>query len=253
MIPAMRQCLVAVVLVTAIGAAGASSAATPRPPKLDDWCVTKAERRTAVALRATDGARVVGVLVGPASARRGVVIAHEWGGGLCNWLPYARRLARDGYRVLVLDLRGFVSSPKPRANRFRFDLDIAAGVRKLRRRGVQRVALVGGSMGATAVLVAAARIAPTVDAVIAASGPTSFRGLAALPAVRATQVPVLFVAASGDGGVAESAQALHAESASPAKQLAIVSGADHGYQLVTGAANAANRDLFGGFLRAHLG
>jgi dienelactone hydrolase len=244
--------LVAAVLVTA-GASGATAAATPRPPKLDDWCVTKAERRTAVALRATDGARVVGVLVGSASARRGIVIAHEWGGGLCNWLPYARRLARDGYRVLALDLRGSVSSPKPRANRFRFDLDIAAGVCELRRRGVQRVGLIGGSMGATAVLVAAARIAPTVDAVIAASGPTSFRGLAAEPAVRATRVPVLFVAASGDGGVAESAQALHAASASPTKQLAIVSGADHGYQLVIGASNAENRDLFGGFLRAHLG
>jgi hypothetical protein len=33
----------------------------------------------------------------------------------------------------------------------------------------------------------------------------------------------------------------------------IVSGTDHGCQLVTGAANAANRDLVGGFLRANLG
>lgn len=248
-----RWGLAAVVLVAAVGAAGATAATTPRPPKLIDWCVTKAERRGAVSLRASDGVRVVGVVIGPARARRGVVIAHESGGGLCNWLPYGRRLSREGYRVLVLDLRGYVSSPRPRINLTRFDLDIAAGVRELRRRGVQRVGLIGGSMGATASLVAAARIAPSVDAVIAVSGPASFRGLAAEPAVRAMRVPVLFVAASDDNGFADTARALHAESASPTKQLEIVPGRDHGYQLVTGAANSATRDLFGGFLRANLG
>jgi pimeloyl-ACP methyl ester carboxylesterase len=248
-----RWSLAAVVFVVAVGAAGATAAATPRPPKLVDWCVTKAERRGALALRASDGARVVGVLLGPVRARRGVVIAHESRGGLCNWLPYGRRLSREGYRVLALDLRGYGSSPTPRTNQFRYDLDIAAGVRELRRRGVQRVGLIGGSMGATAVLVAAARIAPAVDVVIAASGPTSFRGLDAIPAVRSMQAPVLFIAASDDLDFADAARALHAESASPRKQLEIVSGASHGYQLVTGPEDAANRDLFGGFLRGHLG
>jgi dienelactone hydrolase len=244
--------LVAVVLVAAIAVAGAT-AAQPRPPKLDDWCLTKAERRAAVALRASDGARVFGVVLGPARARRGVVFAHENGGGLCNWLPYGRRLAREGYRVLALNLRGFSSSPRPRRNLARFDLDIAAAVRELRRRGVQRVGLIGGSMGATAVLVAGARVTPTVDAVIAASGPTSFRGLDAEAAVGAMRVPVLFVAASDDAGFADAARTLHARSLSPTKRLEIVAGADHGFQLVTGTANAANRKLFGGFLRAQLG
>jgi pimeloyl-ACP methyl ester carboxylesterase len=244
--------LVAGVLIAALCAAGAS-AAKPRPPKLDDWCLTKAERRAAVSLRASDGARVLGVVLGGARARRGVVIAHENGGGLCNWVPYGRRLSRDGYRVLLLDLRGFVSSPKPRRNVYRFDLDIAAGTRELRRRGVRRVALVGGSMGATGGLVAASRITPTVDAVIAASGPTFFRGLDAEPAVVSTRVPTLFVAASDDAGFADAAKTLHARSAAPGKRLEIVPGADHGYQLVTGTANEPNRRLFGSFLSAHLG
>jgi pimeloyl-ACP methyl ester carboxylesterase len=248
----VKRGLVAVVLISAVCATSAA-AAKPRPPKLDDWCVTKAERRSAVALRASDGVRVLGVVLGGSRARRGVVIAHEAGGGLCNWMPYARRLSRQGFRVLALDLRGNASSPKPRANVFRFDLDIAAGARELRRRGVQRVALIGGSMGATAVLVAAARVRPPVDAVIAASGPTSYRGLDAEPAVAATQIPVLFIAASDDAGFADAARTLHARSASPAKRLEIVPGVDHGYQLVTGAANARNRELFGSFLSAHLG
>jgi dienelactone hydrolase len=242
-----------VVLIAAVGTASAAVAATPRPPKLVDWCVTKAERRGAVALRASDGARVVGVLIGPARASRGVVISHERGGGLCNWLPYGRQLAREGYRVLVLDLRGAVSSPKPRTNPFRYDLDIAAGVRELRRRGIRRVGLVGGSMGATASLVAAARVKPAVDAVIAASGAASFGGLAAGPAVRAMKVPVLFIAADDDNGFDDTARALHAESTSATKQLEIVAGREHGYELVTGPANARNRGLLTGFLQANLG
>jgi len=91
------------------------------------------------------------------------------------------------------------------------------------------------------------------DAVIAASGPASFRGLAAEPAVRAMQVSVLFIAANDDNGFADTARALHSGAASPMKQLEILPGRDHGYQLVTGSAKTANRDLFGSFLRANLG
>jgi pimeloyl-ACP methyl ester carboxylesterase len=248
----VRRGLVAGLLIAALCAAGAS-AAKPRPPKLDDWCLTKAEKRSAVALRASDGVRVLGVVLGGARARRGVVIAHENGGGLCNWMPYGRRLARSGIRVLALDLRGFASSPRPRRNVFRFDLDIAAGVKELRRRGVRSVGLIGGSMGATGVLVAASRVTPAVDVVIAASGPTSFRGLDAEPAVAAARMPVLFVAASDDAGFADAARTLHSRSGSPAKRLEIVPGVDHGFQLVSGASNEPNRRLFDSFLSAHLG
>ena len=248
----MARGLVAAVLIASVCAASAA-AAKPRPPKLDDWCLTKAERRNAVALRASDGARIVGVVLGKASAKRGVVIAHEAGSGMCNWVPYGRRLARNGFRVLPLDLRGFVSSPKPRRNVFRFDLDIAAGVKELRRRGVQRVGLIGGSMGATSVLVAASRVTPAVDVVIAASGPTSFRGLDAEPAVEAVRMPVLFIAASDDAGFADAARTLYARSSSTGKRLEIVPGVDHGSQLVSGASNEPNRRLFESFLSAHLG
>jgi dienelactone hydrolase len=243
-----------VVLATLVAAAallaGAGAAATPR---FDDWCVTKTERRGVVWLRTSDRKRVAGVLIGPRTSRRGVVIAHENGGGLCNWLPYGRRLARRGYRVLALDLRGFASSPQPRTNPYRYDLDVAAAVRELRRRGVRRVGLIGGSLGSTTVLVASARIAPPVDAVIAASGPTSFRGLDAEPAVASTRIPVLFIAAADDSGFADAARTLHARSVAPAKELTIVAGIDHGYQLVSGAANEPNRALFERFLGQHLG
>ena len=244
----MRVVFATVAALLAVGAAGAAT-----PPKLDDWCVTKAERRSAVSLRTSDRKRVVGVLIGPRTSRRGAVLAHEAGSGLCNWLPYGRRLARQGYRVLALDLRGFVSLPQPRTNRFRYDLDVAAAVRELRRRGVRRVGLVGGSMGSTTVLVASARIAPPVDAVIAASGPTSYRGLDAEAAVATSRVPTLFIAASDDAGFADAARTLHARSVSPVKELVIVPGIDHGYQLVSGASNEPNRAGFERFLREHLG
>ena len=111
---AMKGLLALALLATILGA-GTATAAKPKPPRLQDYCVTRAERRNnAVQFKAADGATLRGVLLGPRTSRRGVVIAHEGAGGLCNWLPYGRRLARLGYRTLVFDLRGFVSSPRTR-------------------------------------------------------------------------------------------------------------------------------------------
>jgi dienelactone hydrolase len=84
--------------------------------------------------------------------RRGLVLAHQRGGDLCEWVPIARSYARLGYRTLVFDFH----------DQDRLDDDVVAAVAELRRRGVTRVVLVGSSMGGTAVLVAATRIQPTV-------------------------------------------------------------------------------------------
>ena len=154
----MRSAAAVLFLALAVGLGTADAA----PPRLNAFCTTAADRRAAVAFRATDGARLVGVLLGPARSRAGVVVSHENEGSLCNWLPYGRRLARLGYRVLVYDSRGYGSSPRPRQRAERFELDVAGAVRELRRRGVRRVVVAGGSMGAMSSLVAAT-IDPTAS------------------------------------------------------------------------------------------
>ena len=249
----MRWGLTIVVLAALLGG-GTASAAKPKPPRLQDYCVTKAERRNnAVQFKASDGATLRGVLLGSRTSRRGVVVAHEGAGGLCNWLPYGRRLARLGYRVLVFDLRGFVSSPRTRLRQGRHDLDVVGAARELRRRGVQRVTLVGGSLGAMAVVAAAPQISPAVAGIIVASPGLVFRDLDAGAAAPAVRVPALFVVSSEDGEFPTSTRTIYERTSSTDKRLVLVPGTRHGYELVLTGDVASNRALFEEFLAKHLG
>lgn len=243
--------LLTLALVTVVVATGgvASAAQAPKPPRLHDWCVNRADRRAAIAFRATDGARLVGVLLGPRTARAGVVLSHEGQGGMCNWLAYGRRLARLGYRVLVYDARGHVSSPRPRSRLTRHELDVAGAVRELRRRGTTRVVLAGGSLGAMSSLVAATTITPPVAGVISVSPGLTFVTLEPLGAVHALRVPVLYIVAEGDDVFPDFARQLFAATGSEDKRLVVVGGAGHGYELVQGVARADVRELFESFLR----
>jgi alpha-beta hydrolase superfamily lysophospholipase len=245
--------LVALALLAAMLGAGTATAAKPKPPRLQDYCVTRAERKNnAVQFKAADGATLRGVLLGPRTSRRGVVIAHEGAGGLCNWLPYGRRLARLGYRVLVFDLRGFVSSPRTRQRQGRHDLDVVGAARELRRRGIRRVALVGGSLGAMAVVAAAPQITPAVDGIIVASPGLVFRDLDAGAAAPGVRVPALFVASTDDGEFPSSTRTIYERAASTDKRLVLVPGTRHGYELVLSGDVASNRALFEEFLGKHL-
>ena len=149
--------------------------AAPRPLRLDETCVTRAEKRRVVRFRTVDRVRLIGVELG-----RGpnvVVLAHQGGGGapgnLCAWVPYARSLARAGYRVLVFDHRGFGSSGRPaKVSRYlQVDLDVRAAVAVMRARGAKRIVLGGASLGGTAAIAAAAKIAPAVQGVFSIGSP----------------------------------------------------------------------------------
>ena len=244
--------VVAAVAAAACGAGAATTAAPPRP-KLVDWCATKADRKAAIRFRATDGARLVGVLLGPRSARAGVVLAHESGdAGLCNWIRYARVLARAGYRVLVFDARGSFSSPPSRAAPYRRDFDVAGATREVRRRGVARVVLVGGSLGAMASVAAAAAVEPPVAGVAAVSPALEFGGLDALAAMPHVRVPLLVVAAEQDREFAQYAQTLHDAAATSEKQLVLFPGTEHGYELVWPRQPGKAAAVVDAFVRARL-
>ena len=141
-----------------------------------------------------DAATLVGLTLG--RGRTGLVLGHQLGSDLCEWLPQARRFARLGYQVLVFDFAGFGDSrPGPDS---RVDNDVVAATAELRRRGVDRVVLVGSSMGGTAVLAAATRIHPPVAGVVSLSGPSGYGGVEAGAAMARLRVPVLFVVGADD-------------------------------------------------------
>jgi dienelactone hydrolase len=229
--------------------AGATLPSTP-PPGAHQRCLGPAERSAEVWFEASDGTRLSGVLLG--QGRTGVLLAHQRWFNLCSWMPFARHLAQQGYRVLAFDFRGFGASHAPAGSAARsLDLDIAAGVGYLRRQGVERVVLVGASMGATSALVVAARgsAGAQVAAVVSVSGPSRFYEMDAAVAVKRLRVPVLFVASGEEGSYTKAARLLYRNAGSRSKRMVIVPGRVHGIGLLEEGANAPQlRELVTSFI-----
>jgi dienelactone hydrolase len=239
--------LVVVALLGLPAAAAGRVEAGPPPLKLTERCVTKAERQRVVRFQAADGTRLIGVELG--SGPRGVVLSHGYRQSVCDWIRQARRLARAGYRVLVFDHRNHGSSVYTRKRFWRMDHDVVGAVRIVRRRGATTVVLAGSSMGATAVLVGAARATPDVDGVVSLSAPTHISTVNAEQAVRELSVPTVFMAAEDDDPFDDDARTLFEASAAREKRLELLTGsALHGTGLLS---DPSVRALFDEFLRDH--
>jgi pimeloyl-ACP methyl ester carboxylesterase len=210
--------------------AGPTVSASPGPtlPPVGAECPTQAAHGNQLRLVNGAGLSLAAVeLGGGASA---VVLAHQSDGSLCEWLPYGMALAAKGFRVLAFDFAGSGSSSIPKQKTYVEDLRTA--VTYLRGQGVTKVVIIGASMGATMSVVAAAAIAPPVDGVIALSPPLSFDGVNAEKAAPSLKTPALFIAGELDGDYPSYAKSI--ESATPVeyRELLIVTGPQHGVQLV---------------------
>jgi pimeloyl-ACP methyl ester carboxylesterase len=192
-------------------------------------CLQDAERDHAISFTTSTGATLVGVVLGSGSS--GLVLGHQSGSDLCEWLPQARELAGRGYQVLAFDFAGSGDS-RPGPGEARVDSDVVAAAEQLRRRGADRVVLIGSSMGGTAVLAAATRIRPPVAGVVSLSGPASFQGVDAGKAVSRLRVPVLLVAGADDQPFADDARALYRAAPVRDKRLLVVPGGGHGTSLL---------------------
>ena len=204
-----------------------------RPLTVETGCATRAERRSVLRFFASDDTPLAGVVVGKGA--RGVVLAHQIDGNLCDWLPYARQLAAAGHRVLAFNSR------RPGV---RVDLDVAAAVEALRRTGSEHVVAAGSSLGASGVLIGSASLAEQPAAVVSLSAPASFGPLRALPAVARLHAPVFFAAAADDQPFADDARALYRASGSAERALEIRPGAAHGEDLLQDAAFRARVTAF---------
>jgi alpha-beta hydrolase superfamily lysophospholipase len=237
----MRRLVTGLTLVALALAAGASA----RADGTSHACVRAGE----VTFKAADGTKLVAHRFG--SGARAVVLVHQGNGSLCEWVPYARRLAAQGYFVLPLDLRGHgLSQRRSGAAANRLAADVAAAVRYVRALGKKKVFVVGASMGGIAGLVAGASVTPPLAGVGALSAPARFRGMDAVATAPRLRAPVLYVAAEADDNAgfdfADDARALDAATASADKQLEMVDGALHGIALLGGPVRA----LLEGWLRA---
>src|SRR5437879_8952981 len=158
----MRR-LLAIGGLAVVLAAGASSGAPAYP-----GCAPGPDLR----FRAADGTRLVGHRFGHGTTT--IVLAHQYGGDVCQWAPYAKRLASLGYTAIAFDFRGFgLSQHRTGAALLRYSADVTAAVKVARRAGAKHVIVVGASIGGTAVIVAAADTRPRVDAVVSLAAPAT--------------------------------------------------------------------------------
>jgi alpha-beta hydrolase superfamily lysophospholipase len=229
-------------------ACGLASTADARPERAGYVCASGPD----LSFRAADGTKLVGHVFG--SGRNAVILGHQSNGNLCDWLAYARRLARLGYTAFAIDFRGHgLSQTREGAAGTRLAADLAAAAKVVRKRGKQKVFLVGASMGGIASLVAGTSVKPAVDGVVSVSAPARFMGMNAAATAPRLRVPVLYLAAEGDDNAgydfSEDAREMYAATSARDKRLEILPGREHGVALVARSLRA--RTLIEAFLERH--
>ncbi|MGW8320488.1 MAG: alpha/beta hydrolase [Thermodesulfobacteriota bacterium] len=198
-----------------------------------------------VAFEATDGTPLSGHLFGTGTT--GVILAHMYPADQKSWVPFARKLAKEGYLVLTFDFRGYGESGGEKVIS-EIDRDLEGAYRFLRPK-VKKIFLVGASMGGTAAIRVAAEN-PTAG-VVTLSAPMAFRGLDAGKAVQKLSVPCLFVAAEQDGYAAASAREFNKTVKSSECLLLIVPGPDHGTRLFDSTSGTKVEEAILRFLKEH--
>ena len=225
----------------------AASTAGAAPQRSEHSCVRGGE----LFFNAADGTKLVGHRFGKGTTA--VILTHQSEGDLCDWLPYAKRLAARGYFVFPIDFRGYGFSDVPVTGPYRYVQDIAAATKALRKLGKRKIFVVGASMGGIAAVAAGASVTPPLAGVVSISSPARYRGLDGVDAGPRLKVPVLYLAATADdnGGYdfSEDAKALHRAAAAKDKQLELLPGAAHGIGLIASSTKA--KSLVETFLKRH--
>jgi len=202
--------------------------ATSSPFGATDWsCLSSRERGQMFVLHGPGHDRLAALSVG--TGRVAVILAHQVGGSLCQWWPYGRTLEAAGFRVVAFDFDGYGASPAGDGD---YPGEVAAAAEWARHAGAKKIILMGGSLGGTAVMVAAARLGGSATGVIDLSGPAVYAGMNALAAAKRVHVPVLFGYGAQDTLFATAVRQVRAATASRDKPLVTVGDRTHGAALV---------------------
>jgi pimeloyl-ACP methyl ester carboxylesterase len=177
-------------------------------------------------LRVADGpAELDAAVLG--HGRLAFVFANDSRNQACTWLSFAHDLADRGVQVALFEYAS-VGNPG----------EVRATAAALRDNGAHRVIAVGASVGARAVIELAARARPGVDAVVSLSAERqiALRYPDILPAARRVRLPSLYVGSRQDGYTSFGKETIQLHDATPAKvnELLLVSGDDHGVDLLAG-------------------
>jgi pimeloyl-ACP methyl ester carboxylesterase len=246
-----RLLLVPVLLLVGCGGGGDRVTGPPLPSIAKRCGAAHADWKT-LWLKASDGTKLDAAEAG--SGSRGVLMLHESPSDLCGWEPYGAELVRQGFRVMLVDLRTFgLSQRGPGGGRRGAVADVRGGVEELKHRGAKQVALVGASYGGVTALASAPVLGPEISGVASLSGELELKnaGLNALAAMPNIQVPVLVMGSREDPYLDETdaRELLQAATASRA-QLVEFDGSDHGWNLLDPPHKQRAYAVLVGFLRS---
>jgi pimeloyl-ACP methyl ester carboxylesterase len=175
----------------------------------------------------SEGETIQGDLYGRLPAARVAILVHGQNWDASGWKGVAPLFAARGVPALALNLRGYGGS-SGKTNRYRPGkpwtpvADLAAAKAALRSRGVKEVALIGSSMGGSAVL--ASSFEADIECVIAISAP-----VAAVPDELSKKITgrKLFVCADRDSIRATPNVLSCFTAASAPKKLVLFGGREH--------------------------
>ena len=168
-------------------------------------------------------------------------------------LPFIKSLVGAGYHVLAYDLRGRGESLAldPKAWPIHYERDPVGAVRKLRALGARTVVVGGASLGGASVLAAGPKLTQIAEGIMDFSGePDLANAAAVLPRIT---LPLLVIGSRTDVYAdAQTSRRVMAAVASKDKQLLLLRGGGHGWDLVQDDANAAHaRTVVLRWLAAH--
>jgi pimeloyl-ACP methyl ester carboxylesterase len=159
----------------------------------------------------------------------GVILAHMRPTDQTSWFPFATELAETGaFTVLTFNFRGF--EPSTGEKEFdRVDTDLHAAYRYMRDElGLDRIYLVGASMGGTAALLVSQR--EPVAGVVSISSPAIYQQIDALEHVDEIAAPKLFISSEDDLNAARSQEQFWVNAVDP-KDQHLYPGNVHGTDL----------------------
>jgi pimeloyl-ACP methyl ester carboxylesterase len=251
----VRSRVTSVVLMVALAmAAAAMPACVGRDAEVERFAL---ERSRAVTFESTDGTQLAGRLFGPDDATAGVVLAHMLPADQSSWYAFAERLGSAGYGALTFDFRGYCPGGTSGCSEGTKNVganwqDVQGAAAYLRDQGVQRIGLVGASMGGTASLVVAGQPDANITAVATLSAPAATDGLVVTPEILQQMTAAkLFLAGNGDVAAATDAQMFFTDTLQP-KRVEIFPSNDHGTDLLTGNQSENVRTLLSGWLQQFL-
>jgi alpha-beta hydrolase superfamily lysophospholipase len=187
-----------------------------------------------VSFRTDDGVELSGRVFGRRDAKAGIVLAHGATGNQSSWFAFAEELGRRGYLVLTFDFRGYCPGGDAGCSHGSKDTnarptDLRAAIKEIRSFGIEHLGLMGSSLGGWAVLTVAADEGDWLDLVVALSTVS-----ATDDDLQRISAPKLFMAGTGDDGLAGLAQRFFDASSQP-KKLVLLDTGDHGAEMLRGS------------------